>query len=157
MSSKDSPKPSHSLKNKSQNQVLKEEGYENFKHFMDSHNLRLYNDDDVQVAKQILSRFDEFDRADANCQAGVGSNANSDSNSKHSSDIYLFPEAAARSDDEDDPVERAYSHFEWGVDEPEFEGYPAYSDDEAGYDDHDDPVYDDYGDDGYYEGDEEDW
>ncbi|KAL3467628.1 hypothetical protein BJX64DRAFT_283549 [Aspergillus heterothallicus] len=163
MSSEKAANHSNTPKEKSQNQVIKEGGYENSKHFMDCHNLRLYEDDDVQLAKVILSRFNEYDRAHANNdahEANTGSSSDPDAHSD--ADLDDYSTAAGIGDDDDDldgeeTVEGHYSYFEWGVDEPEFEGHPSFSDDEADYDDHDDPVDDDYGDDGDYEVGDEDW
>ncbi|CEN62643.1 hypothetical protein ASPCAL09275 [Aspergillus calidoustus] len=129
---------------------------------MDSQNLRMHEDQDVQLAKEILTRFDENDRAHANNQTtthepDAGLNGDSIPDSDRPSDIRLFLEGVGDDDqdddneddsDEEDTVERGYSHFEWGVDEPEFEGYPEFSDDEAGYDDQDDSGHDDDGEDG---------
>ncbi|KAJ0425930.1 hypothetical protein BJY00DRAFT_274025 [Aspergillus carlsbadensis] len=123
---------------------------------MDSQNLRMHKDQDVQLAKEILSRFDESDRAPAHAnnqttthEPEAGSNRDPTPESDRPSDMYLSHDVFGEDDDDDDDydneegddldedatVERGYSHFEWGVDEPEFEGYPEFSDDEAGYDD----------------------
>jgi hypothetical protein len=125
----------------------------------------------VQLAKGILSHFDEYNRADANNQTtthehDAGSNSNSDPDSGRPSDVslahYVFGEDFDDDDDDDeedeeddedeeDTSERGYSHFEWGVDEPEFEGYPEFLDDEAGDDDQDDSLHDDDSEHGHFE------
>ncbi|KAL2813679.1 hypothetical protein BJX63DRAFT_431801 [Aspergillus granulosus] len=173
MSSGNTTNPSYPPEDKSQYHAAREGDHKGVFKCLDSQNLRLNSDDDLQRAKEIFSRFNEYGRAhtDNHTQeyiAGLDSNPGSDSDLDGASGVRPVYNIAADSDDDDDdddsdeegPVDRAYSHFEWGVDEPEFEGYPEYSDDEAGYDsDYDDPVYDDDddGDDRYNNDDEEEW
>jgi len=47
---------------KSDYQILKEGGYSGMKGMMDSYGLKLYNDDDVQEAKEILKGFRAIDQ-----------------------------------------------------------------------------------------------
>ncbi|KAL2824867.1 hypothetical protein BDW59DRAFT_162063 [Aspergillus cavernicola] len=144
-----------------QYQVLKEGGYNHMQGFM---HLGMHNDDDVQEAKEILGRFEEYDRAHADGKTGetdTESDSSSDSDSSSKSCVEHGAVAEYDEDDEDNeddsdgetsyPVEGEYAHFEWGLDEPEFEGYPARSDSEQEYDfhhgdHHDEPADEDYGD-----------
>ncbi|KAL4790053.1 hypothetical protein BDV19DRAFT_394452 [Aspergillus venezuelensis] len=153
--------------NKSQYQILKEGGYDNLPIFMNSYGMSIHNDEDVQEAKEILRRFDENDRAYAN-------NTTPENDKPDTGDDFdIDPESPGGvripnsecSDDEDEEVDKDNgcviegngSYFEWGVDEPEFEGYPVFSDEEGygpdqGYND-----APDYGDDADYENYDEDW
>ncbi|KAL4956764.1 hypothetical protein BDW69DRAFT_181328 [Aspergillus filifer] len=155
-------------KDKSQYQILKEGGYDNLPNFMNSHGMSIGNDGDVQEAKQILRRFDEYDGAYANNTTTENDRPDTTDDldtGPESSGGVRIPDSEC-SDDEDEDldedngcvVEGDYSYFEWGVDEPVFEGYPAFSDDEEGYghdEDYDDAP--DYGDDADYENHDEDW
>ncbi|KAL4768541.1 hypothetical protein BDW60DRAFT_225588 [Aspergillus nidulans var. acristatus] len=139
---------------KSYYKTVKEGGFENFQHFMQSHNLKMYNDDDIQLGKEILRRYEEHNRtcADDTSHTNHASFENdkpteanaeaydSDSDSDPPSGVHLgYYET--REDDEDDAasgeegcrLDAVYSHSEWGVDEPEFECYPAFSDDEEAF------------------------
>ncbi|KAL4915105.1 hypothetical protein BDW62DRAFT_203961 [Aspergillus aurantiobrunneus] len=160
---------SHPPEDKGQRQILKEGGYDNFQHFMLSHDSRMHNDEDVQHGKEILSRYEEFDRAYANhkssendkiCETNGAYDSDSDQDSSSGVRIGYCEVVESDEDDSDGengcPVEGAYSHYEWGVDDPQFEGYPAFSDDEEGHNS-DQGDYDDEAD--YDDGDcdEEGW
>ncbi|KAL4900305.1 hypothetical protein BDW74DRAFT_182854 [Aspergillus multicolor] len=131
---------------------LKDGGYNNFQHFMHSHNLKMHSDDDIQMGKEILRCYQENDRAYAHDsvhtknqssenEKPTESNANpydSDSDSDPPSGVRIgYP--APEDNDEDDSGEKGCrldapdNHCEWGLDEPEFEGYPVFSDDEEGF------------------------
>lgn len=153
---------------KSLHQVLKESGYDNLQHFMQSHNLRIHDDGDVQRAKAILSRLQEYDRTSTHDRhsendnpANSNQNYDSDSESESESDsgssrgvpLGFIEDVEDDDDDADEEsgcrVDGPYSHFEWGLDEPEFEGYPVFSDDEDRYDSGQEDYYDmGYSDDG---------
>jgi hypothetical protein len=151
---------------KIQYQVIKAGGYDSSKHFMESYNLRLYNDDDVQLAK-ILSHSDEHNRANANDQTcEIDSYSNSDSDSSCDAHVghheVVWDDEGDSDEEEGSYAEGAYSYHEWGLDEPEFEGHPAYSDSEEGYDSDqggrvDEPVFEDYSEDEDYTCDEDGW
>lgn len=47
---------------KSNNQILKEGGFSDMKHMMDSYGLKMYEDDDVQEAKRIVEGFRQVDQ-----------------------------------------------------------------------------------------------
>lgn len=147
MSSQNTTNPSSfPPEEQSQYQVLKEGGFDSFQHFMQSHGVKMHDDDDVQHAKEILSRYEEYDRTSTHNRPSENDNPSSinqtygsDSDSGSSRGVPIgFIEVVE--DDEDDsdeesgcPVDGPYdSHFEWGVDEPEFEGYPVFSDEEDG-------------------------
>jgi hypothetical protein len=107
---------------------------------MQSHSLSIHNDDDVQHAKDILARFQEYDRPSENDKpSNMNQNYDSDSDSGSSRGVPIgFIEVAEDGEDDSDEesgcrVDGPYSHFEWGLDESEFEGYPVFSDDEDGY------------------------
>ncbi|RDW76665.1 uncharacterized protein DSM5745_06657 [Aspergillus mulundensis] len=155
--------------------ILKEGGYRNFQHFMHSHELKMHDNDDIQMGKEILRRYEENDRAHAD-DRGHARNKSPENDkptetniNPHDSDSDSDPPSGVRlgycapGDDDDDNsdeegcrLDAPYNHFEWGLDEPDLEGYPAFSDDEAafGQDGDDDEVNDDDdGGNGY----EEDW
>lgn len=177
---------------KSKYQVIKEGGWKNFQDFMLSHNLRMYNDDDVQYAKHLVDCYRELDEA-ADEQPAENNKPWEASNGAYHHDSNADPEyqrvegntreVVEYGEESEDGngyyVEGPYSYFEWGLDEPEFEAYPVFSDDENeygpeygndagqdyydyendgydddeyGYDDGDDGDDGDYGNDGY-----EDW
>ncbi|KAL4964485.1 uncharacterized protein BDV14DRAFT_200767 [Aspergillus stella-maris] len=164
MSTNNSTDPSE---DKSQRQILREGGYDNVPSFMNSYGMTIHNDDDVQEAKEILRRFDEYDKAYAN-------NTTPENDKPDTTDDFdTGPESPGGvripdgecSDDEDEEgdedngcvIEGNCSYFEWGLDVPEFEGYPTFSDDEEGHGP--DQSYDDapdYGDDADYENYDED-
>ncbi|KAL4737980.1 hypothetical protein BDV11DRAFT_144296 [Aspergillus similis] len=118
--------------------------------FMHSYNLKMHNDDDIQLGKEILSRFEEHNRTCADDMShtnnvsfendkpteGKTEAYDSDSDSDPPSGVHLGyyetrdDDDEAASDEEGCRLDTAYSYSEWGVDEPEFEGYPAFSDDE---------------------------
>ncbi|KAL5002560.1 hypothetical protein BDV10DRAFT_181286 [Aspergillus recurvatus] len=132
-----------------------------------SQNLNMHNDDDIQLRKENLSRQEERNRACADDTSHMDHESlendkppevnaeayDSDSDSDPPSGVHLgyydaTDDDEADSDDEGCRLDAAYSYSEWGVDEPEFEGYPAFSDEEEafGQDDWSDEA--DYGDDG---------
>lgn len=135
---------------------------------MQSHNLRIHDDGDVQRAKAILSRLQEYDRTSTHDRhsendnpANSNQNYDSDSESESESDsgssrgvpLGFIEDVEDDDDDADEEsgcrVDGPYSHFEWGLDEPEFEGYPVFSDDEDRYDSGQEDYYDmGYSDDG---------
>ncbi|KAL4816291.1 hypothetical protein BDW67DRAFT_184788 [Aspergillus spinulosporus] len=138
--------------------TVEDGGFENFQHFMHSYNLRMYNDDDIQLGKEILRRYEENnttyadDTSHTNHKSFENDKPNeanteaydSDSDSDPPSGVHLgYYEAREDYDDDDDEeadsgeegcrLDAAYSYSEWGVDEPEFEGYPTLSDDEDAF------------------------
>ncbi|KAL5342367.1 hypothetical protein BJX70DRAFT_318806 [Aspergillus crustosus] len=125
--------PFYPPEEKSHYQILKEGGYDNVLHFMNSHLLEMFNDDDVQEAKAILDCFAERDRIHANGNAQENNKAYSSvlGSEMSSPGVCLCGDEVARNDREAESGEGAYSYFEWGADEPEFEGYPVFSDDEG--------------------------
>ncbi|KAL4780852.1 hypothetical protein BJX76DRAFT_336792 [Aspergillus varians] len=166
---KDTTTPSsYPLDEKSQCQVPKEGGYDNFQHFMQSHKLKMQKDDDAQQAQEIFSCYEDKDRVCANDKSSEHDkphetskayDSNSDSDSGFSCGVRIRP-CKGVDDDEDDsggekgcPIDGALSFFEWGVDEPEFEGYPVFSDEEEGYNSYDEGCDDEPDDDDWYFGD----
>ncbi|KAL4873734.1 glycosyl hydrolase [Aspergillus spectabilis] len=129
------PPPCHPPEEKSDYQTPKEGGYDSMQHFMHTHLLKMHNDDDVQEAKAILECSAEHDRIYANENAQENNRAyDSSSDSDISScGVRICGGEVVQGNGEADTVEGAYSYFEWGVDEPEFEGYALFSDDEDGY------------------------
>ncbi|KAF8862108.1 hypothetical protein BDZ45DRAFT_586067 [Acephala macrosclerotiorum] len=61
-SSASNPKPEVQPKDKSDYQYVKEGGWGNMNNFMLSYNLRMYEPDDVQEARDILKAFKEADQ-----------------------------------------------------------------------------------------------
>lgn len=59
---------------KSDYSILKDGGYSNMNHFMQSYGLSMHKDDDVQEAKSIIEGFRQVDQAnyDAKQQKGPG-------------------------------------------------------------------------------------
>ncbi|KAL4934632.1 uncharacterized protein BDV17DRAFT_11467 [Aspergillus undulatus] len=159
---------SYPSEGKSQNGIVREGGYGNLPGFMNSHSLKMHNDDDVPEAKEIIRRFDEYDRASANDKTTenekppINEDYDSDPDSLYGVPISSYGTEDDDEDDSDDgngcPVSGDHGRFEWGVDEPEFEGYPAFSDDEEGYGS-DQAGYGgaDYGDGGGYGDNGDDW
>ncbi|KAL4978394.1 hypothetical protein BDW66DRAFT_149230 [Aspergillus desertorum] len=135
----------------SYNKVMKEGGYDNFQQFMHSHNLKMYDDDDIQLGKEILSRYEEHDRARADDRSHTSHvspenkptetntevyDSDSDSDSPSGVRLGYYEDGdndEADSDDAGCRLDAANSYFDWGVDEPEFEDYPAFSDGEEGF------------------------
>ncbi|KAL4943179.1 hypothetical protein BDV06DRAFT_221519 [Aspergillus oleicola] len=160
MTSNNTPDTPQPPEEKSQYQILKEGGYNDLPSFMHSYGLKMHNDEDIQEAKEILRRFDEYDRAypnDKTLEDEKPQINEDDETGPDSPGGVRIPYEDHLRDDDDDlneevgcPVEGDFSHFEWGVDEPEFEGYPAFSDDGEGYgynQGDDDADYDNYGED----------
>lgn len=50
-------------KPKSDYRLIKDCGYDNYLHFMQSHGLKMHSDDDHAEAKEILNKFREIDEA----------------------------------------------------------------------------------------------
>ncbi|KAL5049709.1 hypothetical protein BDW71DRAFT_204409 [Aspergillus fruticulosus] len=129
--------------------------------------LKMHDDDAIQLRTENISRYEEHNRACADDTSHTNheplkhdkpTDANeeaydSDSDSDPPSGVHLGyykvrEDDEAESDDEGCRLDAAYSYFEWGVDEPEFEGHPAFSDDEGGFGQDDWSGEADYGDDG---------
>jgi hypothetical protein len=55
-------KPDIPPNEKSNYRIVKEGGWDNMEHMMLSYGLKLYNDDDIQEAKQIIEKFREYDQ-----------------------------------------------------------------------------------------------
>jgi hypothetical protein len=53
---------------KSDKQILKEGGYTGMNHFMQSYGLKIWNDDDVQEAKEIIKGFRAIDEQNARAE-----------------------------------------------------------------------------------------
>ncbi|KAL6236935.1 hypothetical protein BDW75DRAFT_238727 [Aspergillus navahoensis] len=138
----------------------------------------MHNDDAIQLGKWDLSRNEEHSRAcAANTNHTNHESLEKDKPTEPSTEAYdLDPDSGppwllrgqrrrrgneeAFSDDEGFCLDATYSYFEWGVDEPEFEGNPAFSDDEEGFgqdDWSDEAGCGDDGDDGYNGYDGVDW
>jgi hypothetical protein len=49
---------------KSNNQMVREAGYDNFKDFAESYGLKMFNHEDVEEAKAILDGFRKIDQQD---------------------------------------------------------------------------------------------
>ncbi|KAL4880849.1 hypothetical protein BJY04DRAFT_190151 [Aspergillus karnatakaensis] len=94
----------------------------------------MHNDDDVQEAKAILDAFADHDKARA-IENAHDSDSFHSPYSPHAVPNLCSPgvricNEVARDYGTADRVKGPNSYFEWGVDEPEFEGNPAFSDDE---------------------------
>lgn len=62
---------SSASQSKSDNRLLKDCGYRNMKHFMDSYGLKISDDDDLAEAKEILKGFRKIDEETGQGQSGA--------------------------------------------------------------------------------------